>query len=93
MTTVTRDDYSENIYTVPVGRCNQQTSVEESKYEEKRKNALIVPGESISKKELSKIPEKKKIHLYIVPVSPTLLYGQSKFMYFIILVISIALYG
>ena len=44
MTTVTRDDDSQNIYTVPVGRCNQQTSVEESKYEEKPKSALIFPG-------------------------------------------------
>ena len=60
MKTVTRDDDSQNIYTVPVGRCNQQTSVEESKYEEKRKNALIVPGKYISKKDLRKIPEKKK---------------------------------
>ena len=55
MTTVTRDDDSQNIYTVPVGRCNQQTSVEDSKYEEKHKNALIVIGESISKTEPSKI--------------------------------------
>ena len=50
VTTVTRDDDSQNIYTVPVGGCNQQKLVEEYKYEEKRKNALIVPGESISKK-------------------------------------------
>ena len=52
MTTVTRDDVSQNIYTVPVGLCNQHTSVEEYKYEEKPKSALIVTGESISKKEL-----------------------------------------
>ena len=44
MTTVTRDDDSQNTYTVPVGRCNQQTSFEDSKYEDKRKNALIVPS-------------------------------------------------
>ena len=44
VTTVTRDDDIQNIYTVPVVRCNQQTSVEESKYEEKRKSALIVTG-------------------------------------------------
>ena len=43
VTTVTRDDDSQNIYTVPVGQCNQQKSFEDSKY----KNALIVPGESI----------------------------------------------
>ena len=47
MTRATRDDDSENIYTVPVGQCNQQTSVYESKYEDKHKNAWIVPGESI----------------------------------------------
>ena len=76
MTTVTRDDDSQNIYTVPVGRCNQQTPVEDSKYEAKRKNALIVPGESISKKEPRNIPEKKTMHLYIVPSAPTLFYQQ-----------------
>ena len=58
MTTVTRDDDSKNVYTLPVGRFNQQTSVEDSKYEEKRKNSLIVPSEYISNKEQSKISEK-----------------------------------
>ena len=76
MTTVTRDDDSKNIYTAPVGRCNQQTSVDESKYEEKHQNTLIFPGESISKKEPSKISEKKRVHLYIVPGTPSLLYQQ-----------------
>ena len=47
MKTVTRDDESGNIYTVPVGRCNELTPVDESKYQEKRKKALIFPGESI----------------------------------------------
>ena len=74
MTTVTCDDDSQNIYTIPVGRCNQHTSVEESKYEEKHKIALIVPGEYISNKEPSKILEKKKMRLYIVPGSSTLFY-------------------
>ena len=72
MTTVTRDNDSQNMYTVPVGRCNQQISVKESKYEEKRKNALIGPGESISKKEPYKISENKTVRLYIVPGAPTL---------------------
>ena len=49
MTMVTRDYYSQNIYTVLVWQCNQQTSIEYSKYEDKHKNALIVTGESISK--------------------------------------------
>ena len=53
VTTVTLDDDSTAIYTVSVGRCNGQTSDDESKYEEKRENALIGPGESISKKEPS----------------------------------------
>ena len=52
---VTSDDDSQNIYTIPVGQCNELTSVDDSKYEEKRQNALIVTGESISKKELNKI--------------------------------------
>ena len=55
VTTVTRDDESPNIYTVPVGRYNLQTSVDESKYEEIHQNSIICPGESISKKEPSKI--------------------------------------
>ena len=60
MKTVTLDDDSQNIYTVPVVRCNQQTSVEESKYEEKGNNTLIFSGEYISKKEPSKITERKQ---------------------------------
>ena len=74
MTTVKRDDDIQNIYTVPVGRCNEHSSYDESKYEEKRKNALIGPGESISKKEPSKISENKAI----VPGAPTILYKQGK---------------
>ena len=50
MTTATRDYNIQNIYNVPVGRRNEQTSDDEYKYEEKRKNALIGPGESISNK-------------------------------------------
>ena len=76
MTTVTHDDDSENMHTVPVGRWNELTSVDESKYEDKFQNALICPGESISKKELIKISEKKIIRLYIVPVAPSLFYQQ-----------------
>ena len=64
------------VFTVTVGQCNQQTSVEEYKYEEKRNNSLIFPGKSISKKEQSKISEKKTMWLYIFPVAPTLLYQQ-----------------
>ena len=44
VTTVTRDDDSQNIYTVPVWRCDEVTSVDGSKYEEKCNNALIFPG-------------------------------------------------
>ena len=32
VTTVTRDDDSQNIHTVPIGRCNEQTSDYGSKY-------------------------------------------------------------
>ena len=63
MIKVTRDDDSRNIYTVPIGKYSERTSVDEFKYEEKRKKALIGPGESISKKEPSKISEKKTIRL------------------------------
>ena len=55
MTKITRDDDSQNIYTVPIGRCDLQTSVQESKYEEKHQNALIVPGGYIYIKEPSKM--------------------------------------
>ena len=73
---VTRDDGSQNIYTVPIVICNDQTSVEESKNKEKSKNALIGPGEFISKKEPSNISENKTMRLYIVPDAPTLSYQQ-----------------
>ena len=76
VTTVTRDDEIRNTYIVPIGWCNELTSVDESKYEEKLKSALICPGESISKKEPSKISEKKIVCLYIVPGAPTLFYQQ-----------------
>ena len=59
MTTVTGYDASPNIDTLPVGQCNLHTSVDEFKYEEINQNALIYPGGSISKKEPSKIPEKR----------------------------------
>ena len=76
MKTITRDDDIRHIYTVPVGRCELQTAVDESKYEEIHQNSLIFPGIYMSKKELSKISEKKKMHLYIVPGSHNLLYQQ-----------------
>ena len=60
MTTVTRDEYSRNLYNVPVGQCNELTSVDEYKYEEKRQHSLICPGEYISKKKLCKISEKRQ---------------------------------
>ena len=47
MKTVTRDDESPNIYTVPVGRCYIKILVDESKYYEIHHNALICPGEYI----------------------------------------------
>ena len=50
MITVTRDDDNQNMYTVPVGQCDLQTSVDNSKYEEIHHNTLIYPGESISKR-------------------------------------------
>ena len=59
MKTVARDYDSPNNYTVPAGRCNIQTSVNESKYEEIHQNALFSPGKSISKKEPGNILEKQ----------------------------------
>ena len=76
VTTVTRDDYSPNIYTVTVGRYDIQTSVYESKYEEIHNNVLTFPVGSISKKEPNKISEKNTISLHIVPGAPTLFYQQ-----------------
>ena len=58
-----------------VGQCNEQISIEEFKYEEKPKSVLIVPGKSISKKELIKRAE-KTMRLYIVTGAPTLFYQQ-----------------
>ena len=61
--TVTIDYDSQNMYTVSVSQCNEQTSDDESKYENIRKNALLDPGESILKKGLSKISENKTMRL------------------------------
>ena len=44
---VTHDDDGPNIYTVHIGRCYLQTSVDESKYDEIHQNALICPDEYI----------------------------------------------
>ena len=55
MTTVTLDDDIPNSYTVSVGKCDLQTSVDEYKYEDIHQNALIFLGEYISKKKPSKI--------------------------------------
>ena len=76
MTTVTRDDESQHIYTVRVGQCNQHTSVEEYEYEEKPNSVVIVPGNFIPKKEPINISENQIMRLYIVPGAPTLLYQQ-----------------
>ena len=74
MTTVTRDYDSQSNFSVPVGRCNQQTSVEDSKCEEKPKSVWIVPGTSISKNGTIKISAEKPMRLYTVLVAPTLFY-------------------
>ena len=60
MTTVTRDYYSQSIYTLPFGQFNQKTPVEYSKCEEKPKSALIVPGKYISNNELWKYQKRKQ---------------------------------
>ena len=80
------------MYYLPFGRCIQQTSVEDSKYKEKRNNALIVPGGYISKKESSKISEKKTMRLYIFPSAPTLFYQQGNHNSCILLSLASALY-
>ena len=92
VTMVTCDDDSLNIYTVPVGRYNQQASVKEYKYEEKNKSALIVPGKYISEKEPSNISEKKTMRLYIVPGSPTLFYQKCNHISCILSSLASALY-
>ena len=51
-------------------------SVDGSKYEEKRQHSFISPGEYTSKKEPSKISEKKTVHLYIFPGASTLFYQR-----------------
>ena len=76
MTTVTRYDDTQHIYTVPVGRSNEMKSVDEYKYEEKCQHSLICPGESISNKEQSRISEKTTMRLYIVLGAPTLFCQQ-----------------
>ena len=62
MAMVTRDDDSQNIYTIPVGKWNKKTSDDKYKYK-KHQNAWIGPGESITKKETIKIYENKTMRL------------------------------
>ena len=96
LTTVPRDDDSTNMYTVNVGQCNIQTSVDKTEYEDIHQNALICPGESISEKEQSKISEKKKDNMLIHFSWCTYLIistRQSEIMYYIIFDIIIELYG
>ena len=50
MTTVTRDDDSPDIYTIPVGRYDIKTSVDDSRYEEIHNNELFFPCGYILKK-------------------------------------------
>ena len=92
VTTITRDDDSKIIYNVPVRQCNQQTSVEESNYEEKHNIALILLVEYISNMETSKISESKTIRLYIVPGAPTLFYQQGNHNSCILLSLASALH-
>ena len=81
-----------NMYTVPVGRCNEKTVVEQSKYEEERKNELFGPGESISNKEPKNISEKKTTRFHIVPGAPTLFYQHGNHNSFILSSLSSALH-
>ena len=54
---VTSDDENSKTYTVPVGRCNQLTTFEESKYENKILKVLAYVEET--NKLLNKEPSKK----------------------------------
>ena len=76
VTTVTNDGDSPNIYLIYFVQCYLPTSFDESKYKEIHQNALIFLGGYISKKEPSKISEKKTIRFYIVPGAPTFFYQQ-----------------
>ena len=89
---VTHYDESRNIYNVTVIRCNELKLFDVSKYEERRQNSLICPGESIKKKEPSKISEKKKVRLCIVTVAPTLFYQQGNHNLCILSSLASALY-
>ena len=76
VTTVTHDDDIQNMYTVPVWQCNELTSVDESKYEEKRQNSLICPSEYISKKNWARYHKKRLCAYTLFLVHPSLFYQQ-----------------
>ena len=76
MTTVTRYGDSRNIYTVPVGLCNELTSVNESKYEDKHQKALICPGESVSKRNRARYQKKRQCAYTLLVVHPNLFHQQ-----------------
>ena len=94
MTTVTCDETKHKTYTVPVGRCFLHTSVNVPNFVDMHHNVLIFLGESKKKETPSKISDLKKTltrcswwtYLKIFTMQP-------EFMYYIILGISIVLYG
>ena len=73
MTTVAHDDEIRKIYTVPVGRCNQLTTFEESKCENEPLKVLTYVEETtkLSKKETNKKSSNKPKSELIVPGAST----------------------
>ena len=68
MTTITRGDESRKFYTVPVGKCNQLTTLEKSKYDNEPLKVFLHVEEKtkLSKKGPSKKSAKKPKSALIV---------------------------
>ena len=94
MTTVTCDETKHKTYTVPVGRCSLHTSVYVPNVWDIHNNALIYLGESNKKEEPSKISYNLKTLTHYSWCTYLIIFTrQPEFMYYIILGISIVLYG
>ena len=94
MTTVTCDETKHKTYTVPVGRFFLHTSVNAPNFVDMHHNLLICLGESNNKEEPRKISDNKKTLTHCSLCTYLKIFTrQPEFMYYIILVIIIVLYG
>ena len=94
VTTVTCDETKHKTYTVPVWQCALHTSVYVPNFMDMHHNELICLGESNKKEEPSNISDNKKTLTHCSWCTYLIIFTrQPELMYYIIIGISIVLYG